>query len=232
MTAIKTLLKPAILGFGILGLAACQHTDVGAPSLTETVARNSVQMVRLPLEIQSESDGTHTLSHVTETALDNFFTSIEAGYGDVIMLDGPDVSAERIKAVEAYVRKRGLAYAGTSALGAKPAPGSVVLYVERYLVTTPNCNYWPEVTSTQEKNNDSSFHGCSSTINLGLMIADPRDLVTGKNSGNSTAAAVRAIFAPARQTGGEGGTPSSAPDTSGLEGAVQNMPGADAGSGN
>jgi len=220
MTALKQLLKPALLGFGIFSLAACQHTDVGAPSLTETVARNSVQMVRLPLEIRTEVDGTDTLSQVTVAALDGFFTSIDAGYGDVIMLDGPEASPERVKAVEAYVRKRGLVYAGTSALGAKPSSGSVILYVERYLVTTPNCNYWPEVTSNQERNNDSLFHGCSSTINLGLMIADPRDLIAGKNSGNSTAAAVRAIYTPAPPSGGASGTAA----LNGLPQATQNLP--------
>jgi len=224
MTALKQFLKPALLGFGILSLTACQHTDVAAPSLTETVARNSVQMVRLPLEVRTEVDGTDTLSAVTVTALDSFLNSIEAGYGDVIMLDGPEASPDRVKALETYVRSRGLVYAGTSTLGAKPQSGSVILYVERYLVTTPNCNYWPEVTSGQEKNNDSLFHGCSTTINLGLMIADPRDLIAGKSSRNSTAAAVSAIYTPAPPSGGTAASSSPAPNLNGLQEAIKALP--------
>lgn len=217
MTKTASLIKPAFLGLCLFSVTGClQHTNVGTPSPQEHVMRNSVQMVRLPLEITSEADGTDTLSAKSETAIFNFFRSIDAGYGDVIMLDGPSASPERLAAVEATVRRSGLTFGGVSALGSKPSDGSVMLYVERYIVQTPNCNYWPEVTSTQEVNNDSSFHGCATTINLGLMIADPRDLIAGRTSGSSSAAAVSAI------TGNASGpsnaqSSSSAPDTQTME---------------
>ena len=225
MTAIKQFLKPALLGFALVSTSACVHTDVNVATPHQTVMRNSVQMVRLPHEIAPEGDGTDTLSAMTETSIDRFLTSINAGYGDVIMLDGPSASPERIAAVEAVVTRTGLAYGGTSALGAKPKDGSVMLYVERYVVTTPNCNYWPEVTSTQEKNNDSNFHGCASTINLGLMVANPRDLVSGHYSGTSTAAAVGALGggpAPSGSSSGSGSSPG--PGAQALQSAVESLP--------
>lgn len=188
--------KITILAPCLLALGACYHTNVAEPSLKDPVARNSVQMVRLPHEITAEDDRTDSLSRMTMTTLAGFFTSIEVGYADVIMLDGPDVSDGRIAAIASYVNQQGLIYAGTSALGAKPKAGSVVLYVERYIVATPTCGEWLPEFNNSSRNNDSAFHGCASTANLGLMIANPRDLISGQNSGTSTAAAVGALYTP------------------------------------
>jgi pilus assembly protein CpaD len=202
MNATNKILKAAVISAGLFTLGACQHTDMS--TAPQQQMRNSVQMVRLPLEINRESDGTDTLSNVTIGRINSFLASIEAGYGDVLMLDAPNASPERIKAVETMIRSKGLVYAGVSALGTAPTDGSVMLYVERYQVTPPNCNYWPEETSVNARNNDSPFHGCSNTINLGLMVADPRDLVSGRSSGNSTAAAVSAINPPSTSSAPSG----------------------------
>jgi len=188
----NSLLKTACLGLGLLGLGACQHTDAGTTASPQ-VMRNTVHMVRLPLEIQAEPDGTDSLSNVSINKIHSFLMSIEAGYGDVLMLDAPSASPDRIKAIETMIKGRGLVYAGIGAYGEAPEDGSVILYVERYQVIPPNCNYWPVETSGNQRNNDSPFHGCANTINLGLMVADPRDLVAGRSNGNSTAAAVRAV---------------------------------------
>lgn len=188
--------KVAVLAPCLLALGACYHTNVAEPSLKEPVARNSVQMVRLPHEITAEEDRTDSLSRSTMIALAGFLGSIEVGYADVIMLDGPEASDGRINAIEDYVNQQGLIYAGKSALGAKPKAGSVVLYVERYIVTTPTCGEWLPEANNSSRNNDSAFHGCTNIANLGLMIANPRDLISGQSSGNSTAAAVGALYTP------------------------------------
>lgn len=196
MYSITKIVKPALLGLSLIAVGACEHTSVGTASPNQSVIRNSVQMVRLPLEIKSETDATDSLSSQTAGSIRSFLKSVNAGYGDVLMLDGPSASPERLAAVENLIAHTGLTYGGTSALGAKPGGGTIMLYVERYIVETPNCNYWPDEASGQTKNNDSSFHGCTSRINLGLMIANPRDLVSGHYSGTSTKSAVEAVLAP------------------------------------
>lgn len=192
MKATKKLLKTALLGLAMTSIGACQHTETGS-SAAPQVMRNTVQMVRLPFEVTAELDGTDSLSSVTIANINGFLSSVEVGYGDILMLDGPEVSGNRVAAIASLIKARGLVYGGAGAFGPTPKDGSVILYVERYLVTPPNCNYWPHETSVNTRNNDSAFHGCASTINLGLMVADPRDLVSGRSSGNSTAAAVSAV---------------------------------------
>ncbi len=196
MTKTSKITKAMAIALCALSVTACQHTNVAEPSLNDSVSRNSVQMVRLPFEIRSEQDGTDSLSNVTLASLGGFLASVSVNYADVIMLDGPNASPERISAIEDYIRESGLIYAGTSALGAEPNSGSVMLYVERYTVTTPKCGNWAPETSNNTRNNVSSFLGCSNTANLGLMVANPRDLVSGQSGNNSTAAAVGAIYTP------------------------------------
>jgi pilus assembly protein CpaD len=227
MKTPKEIIKFAALGLSLITLAACQHTGVSTRSPEQNVIRNSVQMVRLPLVIQGETDGTDTLSSVTEASIKNFLQSVGAGYGDIIMLDAPDASSTRVKAIEAMIVQTGLAYGGTSVLGAKPQQGAVMLYVERYTVQSPNCNYWPEVTSNQDRNNNSSFHGCATTINLGLMVANPRDLVGGSYSGTDTRTAVSAIYTPPTKGGAPklpGQSSGSGNGTSGVKNAVGSLP--------
>ncbi len=192
----KTLIKLSfIVGFG-LSLAACQHTAATAPAPSEKVMRNEVKMVRLPFRIAAEDDQTDTPSSYTLNGISLFLRSVNAGHADVVMLDSTDVAPERVDAIIDHIKTAGLLYAGNSALGEKPADGEITLYVERHIVVPPNCGNWGVEISGNDVNNASAHHGCSTIANLGLMIANPRDLIAGQNGGNSTAAAVGAIYTP------------------------------------
>lgn len=185
-----------------LSLAACQHTAVSGPTASENILRNEVKMVRLPFRIQAEEDGTATPSDFTLNGIHLFLNSVGAGQADVIMLDAPDAAPERVQAVAQSLRNAGLVYGGTSPLGTTPAAGEIMLYVERYVVTPPNCGTWKAERSDNDMNNASAHHGCSTVANLGLMVANPRDLIAGQSGGNSTAAAVGALYTPAAPSSG------------------------------
>ncbi len=196
MTNQAKILKTAFLGLGLLGLTACQHTDVATPSPLEANMRNSVQMIRLPYEIKSEDDGTSTPSGATYSGIQSFLKAANVTYGDVLMLDRGNASDDRLGAIEDYIKSQGYTYGGTATLGGLPSEGSVMLYLERYVVTTPNCGEWAAETSNNDRNNPSSFHGCSITANLGLMVANPRDLIAGQSGPGITATAVDHLIGP------------------------------------
>jgi pilus assembly protein CpaD len=59
-------------------------------------------------------------------------------------------------------------------------PGAFALSIERYVVTPPNCPDWSEALGSSDARQIGSNWGCASATNLGLMVADPRDLVVGK----------------------------------------------------
>lgn len=62
------------------------------------------------------------------------------------------------------------------------AKGSVVvIVVERFVVITPSCSNFSEQIGDANQAYNSSNFGCSTEANLGMMIADPRDLLRGRD---------------------------------------------------
>jgi pilus biogenesis lipoprotein CpaD len=105
-----------------------------------------------------------------------------------------DLSSRRVGAVRRFLQDRGLSAAGlsSSAFGerAPAAPGHdpealrqnrrVELVVDRYLVTPPACPDWSRRSGLDYANQPHSNLGCATQTNLGLMIAEPKDLVRGR----------------------------------------------------
>ena len=58
--------------------------------------------------------------------------------------------------------------------------GSALVVVGRYVVSTPSCPNWRKPSGTDSANQPSSNLGCANETNLGLMLADPADLVAGR----------------------------------------------------
>lgn len=59
----------------------------------------------------------------------------------------------------------------------------VDIVLERYLVTPPACPDWSRRTGVDYANKPHTNFGCATETNLGLMVADPRDLVRGRTLG-------------------------------------------------
>ena len=59
--------------------------------------------------------------------------------------------------------------------------------VERYVVTPPDCPDWTRQAVENHANAMPSNYGCASLTNLALMVADPRDLATGRPLGPADA---------------------------------------------
>jgi pilus assembly protein CpaD len=59
----------------------------------------------------------------------------------------------------------------------------VLVLVGRYTVSTPGCPDWTKPTISDFDNQKSSNFGCATATNLGMMVADPRDLIGGSPVG-------------------------------------------------
>ena len=69
--------------------------------------------------------------------------------------------------------------ASTSPLDTVPA-NRAILGIGRYTVTLPPCPNWSQSPSRIYTNAYTSNCGCADATNLGLMVANPADLVTGR----------------------------------------------------
>jgi len=73
----------------------------------------------------------------------------------------------------------------------RPESG-VVLTIERYVVIPPSCGDFSQPIGDARQAYAHSNHGCADTANLGLMVANPRDLVKGRALGDSDGTVIAA----------------------------------------
>ena len=69
--------------------------------------------------------------------------------------------------------------ATTLARDTVPANHAIVS-IGRYAVTLPTCPNWSQSPAADFTNAYSSYFGCDAATNLGLMVANPADLVSGR----------------------------------------------------
>ncbi len=97
----------------------------------------------------------------------------------VIAAAGPPGLAERrAAAISSELLRYGIV-ASTQTVDAVPANRAIVS-VGRYAVTLPACPNWSQSLSTDFTNAFTSNYGCANATNLGLMVASPADLVSGR----------------------------------------------------
>jgi pilus assembly protein CpaD len=90
----------------------------------------------------------------------------------------PRLAEQRAAAVSRELLRYGIV-TQTLAFDGVPANGAI-LSVGRYAVTLPTCPNWSQSLSYEFTNAYSSNYGCANTTNLGLMVASPADLFTGR----------------------------------------------------
>jgi len=104
----------------------------------------------------------------------------------------PGLAAQRAAAISAELLRYGIV-TQTLALDAVPANRAVVS-VGRYAVTLPTCPNWSESLSYDFTNAFTSNYGCANATNLGLMVASPADLASGRPfSGDDAQPAAAAV---------------------------------------
>lgn len=194
MTKIEIpFLRAAAAAVLIAAVSGCSPTPTDAQwtAADATVKENRVVFLRQTFDVHFEP-GADRLSPEEQRRLAAFLDQEGIGLYDELTLavagdsgGGAGLSARRRAAVAAFLNSRHLKSA--------PAPGEgapvdqVTLVVGRYIVVPPNCPDWRKPSDEDPQNTSSSNLGCATTTNLGLMVADPRDLIAGKEQGPSDA---------------------------------------------
>ena len=90
----------------------------------------------------------------------------------------PGLAERRAAAIKSELLRYGIV-ATALAIDAAPANRAVVS-IGRYAVTLPTCPNWSQSLSYEFTNALTSNYGCANATNLGLMVASPGDLVSGR----------------------------------------------------
>ncbi|MEZ5758325.1 MAG: CpaD family pilus assembly lipoprotein [Emcibacteraceae bacterium] len=199
---IGTITKSVILGMSCIFLTTGCASQMANFSGVEQQTRNEVEMVRIPYNIQFNNDVVE-LSDTEIGKLNHFLQSANISYGDEFSMDFPldrngnisEIDKKRMAYVSGLLKKSGLYLsAEVTPFGMEPGNNSGRLLVSKYVVTPPECGDWSQKSYPNYENAPLNNLGCASQANLGLMIANPRDLVIGAKGGTpNTERTARAV---------------------------------------
>jgi pilus assembly protein CpaD len=149
-----------------------------------------------------------SLAYPEQARLDAWFRGLDLSYGDAIFVEGAYADAARADVARVAGRYGMLVSTGSPISQGMIAPGAVRVVVSRTRASVPNCPNWSVQSQPNYRNQSMSNFGCGVNANLAAMIADPNDLVwgregTGIGDAETSSRAIR-TFRNAKPTG-EGG---------------------------
>lgn len=167
----------------IFVLGACEASAIDQRLYVQEPKRNDVFWVDYDHAAQFEP-GAALLQQAESQRVERFLQQIGASFQDSFVIDpgGDDALArQRAEALSNLIRRR-LPTVRTAIRRLPDGPGNnrARLVVGRYVVVTPECGDWSKPSGTDIWNRPSSNFGCATTANLGLMVADPGDLIRGR----------------------------------------------------
>jgi pilus assembly protein CpaD len=136
-----------------------------------------------------------TLSPSEAARLDGWFKGLDLRYGDVVYVDGSYPEATRAQVTDLAGKYGILVSPGAPVTAGAVAPGSVRIVVSRTVASVPNCPNWDRPSNPNYNNLSMPNLGCAVNTNLAAMVANPEDLVHGREGSGlgDAATAARAI---------------------------------------
>jgi len=163
----------------LLGLGACaaQYTDTEWPKrvrLDNAGARADVRFAAGSSQLAAR-DAAHLRALAATGALAPSDRVVVAASGP------PGLAQARFEAVAREL----LPYNIVAMQGPlMPVPANrAIIESERYLVTLPNCPNWSKYPPLGYTNTHASNFGCTTAVDLALMVANPADLAEGRPHG-------------------------------------------------
>jgi pilus assembly protein CpaD len=129
--------------------------------------------------------------------LDAWFRSLQLGYGDSIYVDGPDAYDAKADVARVAGEYGMLVSNGSPVTAGAIQPGTVRVVVSRARASVPNCPNWSVPSQPNLQNASMSNFGCGVNANMAAMVANPEDLVHGREGSGvgDTQTATKAVEA-------------------------------------
>lgn len=134
-----------------------------------------------------------TLDKTAGSSIDAFLARQRVDRTDALEVaipaSGGELARGRAERVLAYLNLKRLPAGLVVDDDPKLRADAVRVVVHRYQVTLPGCPDWTDKGGITHSNAVHSNWGCANAVNLGLMVADPGDLVRGRHEGLGDGAA-------------------------------------------
>jgi pilus assembly protein CpaD len=122
--------------------------------------------------------------------LDAWFRGLDLSYGDSIYVDAPYADAARYDVAQVAGNYGMMVLPGSPVTAGAVPQGMVRVIVSRSRAEVPNCPNWSSPSQPNYNNRTMSNFGCGVKSDLAAMVANPEDLIHGREStdlGNNTA---------------------------------------------
>ena len=169
--------KSAIL-FVAAALSGCSTTYADQPD-RGLAAVNVPVVTRAEYVFDAAAPG-GSLAPGEAARLDNWFRGLGLGYGDTIYVDGGYAGAAVSDVAQVAGNYGLLVSAGAPVTPRAVEAGMVRVIVSRARAEVPNCPNWSVPSQPNYNNRTMSNFGCSVNSNLAAMVANPEDLVHGR----------------------------------------------------
>jgi pilus assembly protein CpaD len=172
--SLYLLAIPAMLGLAACTPGAADYTAAEAPKqLRVDSAASTLNLAFAPGSSQLARGEAARLQHLAMSGSISPRDRVSiAAAGD------PLLRQHRIDTISRELLQYGIAAAPSPLVGV-PRDRAIIA-VGRYLVTLPACPNWSQYPASDFTNEKTSNFGCANAVNLGLMVASPADLVSGR----------------------------------------------------
>lgn len=199
MTARSLFSRTASLATAALGL-----TLVAAPMAARAAAERGVEPAHQPRVERTDfvfdvaTGGNGALDIAERKRLTAWLDALGLRYGDHVTFAGAEGfgTAGVTDAVATLIARHGLLPEGEAPITAgKPPFGSLRIVVSRSTASVPGCPSWRDRSEVDFVGGLGDNYGCATASNLAAMIADPQDLIEGREAHTNlrTATSNRAI---------------------------------------
>lgn len=167
-------------------MIALLATTLAGPVLAkEPRPARGIEAVNVPVVTRSDyafdaaaPDG--SLAPGEQARLDAWFAGLNLGYGDRIYVEGAYADAARADVARVAAGYGMLLSSGAPVAQGVVNPGTVRVMVSRTRASVPGCPNWRSYKQPNWGNATLSNFGCAVNGNMAAMIADPNDLVWGR----------------------------------------------------
>ncbi|MFL6741405.1 MAG: CpaD family pilus assembly lipoprotein [Sphingomicrobium sp.] len=127
--------------------------------------------------------------------LNGWFQGLGLGYGDTVYVDGPPAAPARAQVASIAGRYGMMVSAGAPVTAGVVQPGSVRVVVARRRAEVHGCPNWSRPAAPDPMNRSMSNFGCGVNSNIAAMVANPEDLLHGREGATvtDTRTATRAV---------------------------------------
>lgn len=173
-------------------LAACNTPDLA----DKGVAAVNVPVVTSADYVFDAAAPDGALAPGEADRLNGWFQGLGLGYGDSIYVDGAYADAARGQVAAIAGQYGMMVSAGAPVTAGAIVPGTVRVVVSRRRAEVPYCPNWSLPSSPNYDNRMMSNFGCGVNSNIAAMVANPEDLIHGREGSgtNDVDTAARAVI--------------------------------------